>query len=89
MRDEVVTWHVDDVIQISPTHDERFGASMLVVTETRMWGVIGYVLIPGSEREGGRAFYRLPYMPTKEGCSVTGVRIGRAHWLMGDDDGEL
>jgi hypothetical protein len=78
-------WEVDDIVQISPTYDERFGAALLVVTESKSWGVMGYVLIPGVEGEGGRAFFRLPYEPTEfssPGCTVTGVKVGRAHWLM-------
>jgi hypothetical protein len=74
-------WEVDDIIQISPTHDERFGAALLVVTEARSWGVIGYVQIPGQ----GQAFFRLPYEPTEfssPGCTVTGLKVGHAHWLV-------
>ena len=73
-------WEVDDVVQISPTHDERFGAALLVVTESKSWGVMGYVQIP----DQGQAYYRLPYEPTEfsgEGCTVTGRKVGTAFWL--------
>ena len=75
-------WEVDDLIQISPTHDDAFGGSVLVVTEVKAWGVIGYVVVPKKCEDGSAlAFYRLPRKPEKDGCTVTGVRVGRAHWL--------
>ena len=70
-------WRIDDVVQVSPTHDERFGGALLVVTEVMGWGVQGYVQMPGQ----GQAYYRLPFKPTKEGCTVTGRFIGKAYWL--------
>lgn len=73
-------WAVDDIVQISPTWDEGFGGALLVVTEAREWGVQGYVVIP-ERPTSASAFYRLPYESNKEGCSVTGLRVGRAHWL--------
>ena len=75
-------WEVDDIIQISPTHDERFGAALMVVTEVKPWGVVGYVQIPAR----GQAYYRLPFESTKEGCSVTGQKVGRAFWLLAPKD---
>lgn len=70
-------WEIDDIIQISPTWDEKFGGSLMVVTEIKSWGVKGYVQIPGSRR----AYYRLPFVSTKSGCSLTGLKVGKAHWL--------
>jgi hypothetical protein len=73
-------WDVDDIIQISPTWDARFGGACLVVTEVRAWGVIGYVAVPGAPASQ-TAFFRLPYESDKEGCTLTGVRVGLARWL--------
>jgi hypothetical protein len=75
MKDE--TWDVDDIVQISPTHDDTFGGALLVVTETKGWGVQGYVVIPGQ----GCAYYRLPYEPQRPDCTITGRKVGKAFWL--------
>jgi len=70
-------WEVDDIVQVSPGHDERFGAALLVVSEAKSWGVQGYVQMPGS----GQAYYRLPYKQA-DGITPAGVRVGTAHWLI-------
>lgn len=70
-------WEVDDIIQIGPLHDKKFGSALLVVTEVKVWGVQGYVFIPGQ----GQAFYRLPF-PDEEETFLTGIRVGKAYWLM-------
>lgn len=69
-------WEVDDIIQISPVHDEVFGAALLVVTESKSWGVQGYVKVPGK----GSAYYRLPYKRIDTNIPA-GVRVGTAFWL--------
>lgn len=66
-------WGVDDVIQIDPEHDERFGGCFLLVTEAKSWGVQGFVQIPG----GGQAYYRLPWSG--------GERVGRAVWTTAEE----
>jgi len=73
-------WEVDDIVQVSPGHDEAFGASMLVVTEVKSWGVQGYVQMPGKNGTGGQAYYRLPYKQA-DGVTPAGIRVGTAHWL--------
>ena len=50
-------WNVNDLIQIDPAYDERFGGCILQVTETKSFGVKGFVQIPA----GGQAPYRLPW----------------------------
>ncbi|KKM61992.1 hypothetical protein LCGC14_1526160 [marine sediment metagenome] len=73
-------WEVDDIIQVSPGHDETFGAALLIVTEVKLWGIKGYVQTPDS----GQVFYRLPYkQKTTEHGEVfpAGLRVGTAHWL--------
>lgn len=59
------------VVQIDPEHDEIFGACFMVVTETKSWGVQGYVEVPGRD---GVAFYRCPYDAV--------VYIGEAEWRL-------
>ena len=82
MNDQV--WEVDDIIQISPTYDKSFGGSCLVVTEIRSWGVLGYIATP-KYPQSVVAPYRLPFISDKEHCDTTGVKVGRAHWLMCED----
>ena len=77
-------WEVDDIIQVSPSHDEGFGAALLVVSEVKSWGVQGYVQVPGR----GQAYYRLPYKQAANEFGEVfpaGLRVGTAHWLFGDD----
>ena len=72
-----------DIVQIDPhcTTNPLFGGCMLVVTETRVWGVQGYVqaLGAGSEAPGGQAYIRL----TWEQIEPTG---GRAVWVIDRSD---
>lgn len=61
---------INDVVQIDPAHDERFGACLMIVSGLKAsWrGIQGYVKIPAD----GDAYYRC------EGVKV--LRIGPAWW---------
>ncbi len=49
-----------DVVQIDPAHHEHgFGGCLLLVTEPKSWGVMGFVHIPGEA--GGEAYYRVGF----------------------------
>lgn len=53
-----------DVVQISPDckTNPMFGGCMMVVTEPKKWGVMGYVQALGEDRKiGGQAYIRLPH----------------------------
>ncbi len=65
---------VGSVVQIDPGHDDVFGASFLVVTEMKSWGVQGYVTIPGKDGNGGSAYYRVAFEHI--------VYIGEAEWSL-------
>lgn len=58
-----------DIVQINP-NVERFGGSLMVVTELKSWGVQGYVQVPGS----GQAYYRCKFEDMER-------TWGRAVWL--------
>ena len=49
-----------DIVQLMPTCvNPDFAGTLMVVTETRSWGVIGYVHVLGHDgKEGSLAFYR-------------------------------
>lgn len=54
-------WECGDLVQLDPVNcRNRMLASMImVVTDLRPWGVMGYVQMPGKDGEpGGLAFYR-------------------------------
>lgn len=61
-----------DVVQIDPSHDEKFGGCFMVVTEPKTWGAQGYVSVPG---EKGLAYYRCPWVGMQ--------KIGKAEWIAG------
>lgn len=62
---------VNDVVQIDPEKDERWGSCFLIVSEVKSWGVEGYLRIPMQE---GNAFYRVPFENT--------ALIGKAEWAL-------
>lgn len=62
------------VVQIDPESSGTFGGCFMVVTEPKLWGAQGYVLVPGVEGQGGQAFYRCKH----EDMSV----IGHATWTI-------
>lgn len=63
---------VGSVLQIDPQHDERFGASLLVVTEVKSWGVQGYIRVPQVPK-ASNAFYRVEWAKVEY--------IGESAWL--------
>lgn len=80
MTDEKKNWKVNDVVQINPAHDARFGGCFLLVEEVKSWGVLGFVQIPGNAEQGGQAYYRLPWNG--------GDYVGKAVFILGNRDGE-
>ncbi len=52
---------VNDVVQIDPEVDGMFGGCLMIVTEVKLWGVQGYVQIPGQGEAGGQAYYRCKF----------------------------
>lgn len=70
-----------DIVQINPEckTNQMFAACLLVVTELKSWGVMGYVQALGEDmRPGGQAYIRLKF----EEIEPTG---GRAVWVLGED----
>lgn len=67
---------VNDVVQIDPQYDRRFGACFMVISELKpTWdGLQGYVRVPGED--AGDAYYRI------ESNKV--IRIGHAAWSHGE-----
>lgn len=70
-------WQVNDIVQIDPMHDERFGGCFLQITELKSFGAMGFVQIPA----GGQAYYRLPWNG--------GDKVGTAVFVLQADEGEL
>lgn len=61
-----------DVVQINPAHDrDGFACCLLMVTEVKQWGVMGFVHIPG--RDGGDAYYRVAFEHVES--------VGVAPWI--------
>lgn len=63
---------VGDVVQLDPEkheHQEGFwAAQLLIVTEVKAWGVVGFAKV-----QGGDAYYRASF--------GTFERVGRATWV--------
>jgi hypothetical protein len=70
---------VHDIVQLSPHEFSAFAGCLVIVTEVRRWGVIGYVQIPG-KKSPGQAYMRVRI----EDC----VRVGRAEWTDLEPDEE-
>jgi len=65
-----------DLVQLDPqvTTNPAFAGCIMVVTEVKEWGVIGYVQALGSrEKIGGQAYYRA--------MNDTFQRCGQAYWI--------
>lgn len=81
-RDETIAPY--DVLQIRPdnTVNRAFDGCLLIVTDNKGWGVMGYVPIPGPDRDirGGRAWVGVPWEDLE--------RVGRAHWIATNDEQE-
>lgn len=67
----------NDLVQLSPETCENpvFAGCIMVVTEVRGWGAIGYVreILPG-----GLAYYRAKWDEMQ--------RVGRTYWVLGHKD---
>jgi hypothetical protein len=73
-----------DIVQINPecATNPMFGGCLLVVTEPKVWGVMGFVQSLGANGQiGGQAFIRLPFAEVEP----TG---GRVVWAHRELDGE-
>lgn len=55
--DDIIRAAPKTVVQINPGYDPAFGGALMVVTETKDWGVIGYVTMPGRPTSS-LAYYR-------------------------------
>jgi hypothetical protein len=53
---------VGDIVQLDPeqTANDQFAGCLMVVTEVKVWGVQGYVRVPG-KTIGGNAYYRASF----------------------------
>jgi len=69
---------VGDVVQLSPEacKNPMFQGCMLTVTETKDWGVQGYVQDLGKDMEpGGQAYYRATWGEIE--------KVGKTVWIVG------
>lgn len=69
-----------NIVQLNPetTLNIMFAGCLMVVTELRDWGVIGYVQALGHDnKRGGQAYYRAKWDEI-ELC-------GRAEWVLAQD----
>lgn len=75
MRPDDHPLEASDVVQLSPdTDNPAFAGTMLVVTEVRGWGVVGYVQALGTaEGPGGLAYLRATWEQIEY--------VGRARWV--------
>lgn len=68
-----------DAVQLSPEVCNRaFAGCVMIVTEPKSWGAIGYVQICGDTRDapGPQAYYRAEWSEMEY--------IGRAAWIIED-----
>lgn len=73
-------WEAGDLVQLDPVKcsNRMLAGMVMVVTELRDWGVIGYVQMPGQRGEpGGQAYYRARF----EECHW----VGKAMWMSGGE----
>lgn len=71
---------VGDVVQLSPeAGNPAFAGCMMVVTEPKDWGAVGYVQALGDTRDapGGQAYYRAIWDEMEY--------IGNAAWVVVED----
>jgi hypothetical protein len=62
-----------DIVQINPDHDERFGASLMIITEPKPWGAQG--AIASYNMKDGIVYYR---------CKFENMEyVGNAEWIPG------
>lgn len=48
------------IVQVRPDADPEFGGCLVVVSEVKSWGIVGYVSLPGSSG-GVEVYVRVPY----------------------------
>ena len=66
-----------DIVQIT-NDDHKWFAVLIVVTEVRNWGIIGYALIPSNDENYQSAYIRL----NNDDFQV----VGKAALVLGKDD---
>jgi len=64
------------VVQIDPEYHKMFGGCLMVVTEVKSWGAMGYVMVPQGTATA-RAYLRVPMDKM--------VYIGKAAWFPFDE----
>lgn len=72
-----------DVVQLNPetVRNRMFAGCMLIVSEAKPWGAMGYVQALGSNGEpGGQAWYRAQWAEMD--------LVGRAAWVVSREGGE-
>ena len=69
-----------DIVQINPSYHETLGACLMVVTDPKPWGAMGYVTVP-QQGGAGRAYIRVP--------TEAFVRVGQVIWLPEDEAAEV
>lgn len=60
------------VVQIDPSHDDIFGGCLMVVSEVKSFGFMGYVRVPGEDH--GNAWYRVAFDAVEP--------VGMATWVL-------
>lgn len=67
---------VGDLVQLSPgTGNQMLAECIMVVTEPKSWGAVGYVQCPGQDgQKGGQAYYRAPWAEMEV--------VGIAYWVV-------
>jgi hypothetical protein len=67
---------VGDLVQLSPdTANQMLAECIMVVTEPKSFGAVGYVQVPGSDgKKGGQAYYRAPWAEMEV--------VGIAYWVV-------
>lgn len=70
------------VVQINPeAHDGFFRGCLMVVTEPKSFGAMGYIAMPGQRGDmPGLAYYRAEWNEMEF--------VGLAAWIAGGEDGE-
>lgn len=69
-----------DIVQLSPDlHNRALAACLMIVTEVKSWGAVGYVPCPGEKGDeyAVRAYYRAQWHEME-------ATLGRAVWTVPD-----
>lgn len=84
MRENAIELRPGDVVQLDPEHhvaprDGFFAGCFMTVTETKSWGAMGFVAMPGARGEmPGEAYYRARWAEMEF--------VGRAVWAPAPGD---